>query len=69
MLPGNLLASEISVEAGAILLLHPEYEGSDESDIDLFPQFNISIGESLFLNARNGLGVICAAGRKVANGL
>ena len=55
-LPHALSADELSVSFGGMLISRPEYEGADESDLDLLPQLDISLGKYFFLNAQNGLG-------------
>jgi len=56
VLPNALYADELSVSFGGMLISRPEYEGAEESDLDLFPYFDISLGKIFFFNAQNGLG-------------
>lgn len=66
--PEVLRAEDFSVSVGSIALSRPDYEGSDESEFDILPLINISMGKSVFLNTERGLGVYLMKNRDLEFG-
>ena len=64
--PDSLRADNFSL--GGMAISRPLYEGSDESEIDLLPIIDISIGKWGFLNVDRGLGVYFLKDRELELG-
>ncbi len=54
---GERPVKEWTVKIGALGMLKPEYEGSDDYEVTGFPNVDIRWRDRAFLNARDGLGV------------